>query len=183
MRLLFNTDPDDDVRIVLGIIDGFAKKSSSSELDVNDSKLLSLIRYLPTDFPHKDGIQNASVFKKISMFVASFCAERPVLGKLDKIDQMGIFNDIPQYENALIALLIGLNALQGAEIRRGDGRTVTLTQPITMSKHSLVDVVDALISATPVASFKLLTIFFEQLCYKTNPDAQYPSFPVSQLIT
>ena len=117
------------------------------------------------------------------MFVASFCAERPVLGKLDKIDQMGIFNDIPQYENALIALLIGLNALQGAEIRRGDGLTVTLTQPITMSKHSLVDVVDALISATPVASFKLLTIFFEQLCYKTNPDAQYPSFPVSQLIT
>jgi hypothetical protein len=182
MRLLFNTDPDDDVRIILGIINGVAKNSCSSNLDVSDSKLLSLIKYLRIDFPHNDGIENASVFKKVAMFVASFCAERPVLGKLDKIDQLSIFNGIPQYENALIALLIGVNALLGAEIRR-DGNTIILAQPITMSLHSLVDVVDALISATPVASFKLLTIFLEQLCYKTNPDAQYPSFPVSRLIT
>ncbi len=182
MRLLFNDNPADDLRIVLGIIDGFAKKSSSLSLAINFSKLDSLIRYLSTDFPHKDGVQNASVFKKVSMFVANFCAERPVQGRLDKIDELGIFNDIPQYENALIALLIALNALQGAEIKK-NGSMVILDKSITMSKHSLVDVVDALIGATPATSFKLLTIFFEQLCYKTNPEAQYESFPVSQLIT
>lgn len=47
---------------------------------------------------------------------------------------------------------------------------------IALSRHSYVDITDAFTGATPVTAFKLVTVLFEQMAYKTNPGCQYETF-------
>lgn len=81
-------------------------------------------------------------------------------------------------QNIVLALRIAMESLHGATLQRTDGKTFELDRRLDLSKHSYVDLVDALTDATP-DHFKFVAVLLEQLAYKTNPRCQYPTYQVA----
>lgn len=82
---------------------------------------------------------------------------------------------IDNHANAYIALLLAVESLHEARLEWCDGSIHVLENRIEFSRHSLIDIVDALSTATPSTSFKLVSVLLEQMAYKTNPRCQYPT--------
>lgn len=174
MRILFNNDLEEDVVNILAFIEGFASDFDidSKSILIDSQKVEAIVQGVRRDFPHNDGLDNASAFKKIANFMSYFIAERPICESFKNSTLPSDVLKINNYENSIIALLIGLSALHGAEIHQ-NGKITHLTNPIELSKHSFVDLIDTLANITPLNHFKLLTVLLEQLAYKTNPTCQY----------
>jgi hypothetical protein len=49
----------------------------------------------------------------------------------------------------------------------------SIQNSIELSKHSYIDIIDALSHITLQGSFMLVTVLLEQLVYKTNSNLQY----------
>ena len=118
----------------------------------------------------------ASPFKKAATFVCYFTAVNPV----ETLLPPEILGVLPQGQTAkarttaVMALEIATESLHFATVQWENGETHPLRNAIQLSRHSFVDISDALTNATPVSSFKLVSVLFEQVSYKTNPSAQYP---------
>jgi hypothetical protein len=50
---------------------------------------------------------------------------------------------------------------------------LSIKNPIELSKHSYIDIIDALNDITLQRSFKLVAVLLEQLVYKSNRKLQY----------
>ncbi|MCK9620553.1 MAG: hypothetical protein M0R47_08470 [Methylobacter sp.] len=173
MKILFNDVPNEDVVSILVFIEGIASKLCIEEgISIDVQKIETIVEGIRRDFPHNDGLSEASAFKKVANFISYFVAEKPILESFKKSQLPSDILNIRNYENSIVALLIGLSALHNAVIHQ-NGTTVTINNPIELSKHSLIDIVDALANITPLHHFKLLTVLLEQLSYKTNPHCQY----------
>ncbi|NOX08556.1 MAG: hypothetical protein GXP22_03550 [Gammaproteobacteria bacterium] len=186
MRLLFNETPDHDVTNILAFIDGFAADFGIDVMLIDVPKIRTIAQGIRRDFPHKDGIDEASVFKKLANFVTYFVSDKPILEAFKYTN--GVLPDdlleVTNHENATIALLIAFAALHGAEIHRklengedGELNVIKILNPIELSGHSFIDLVDAIAVASPSTHFKILTVLLEQLTYKSNPNCQYPTAP------
>lgn len=82
---------------------------------------------------------------------------------------------VENHQNAIVAFSLARTALHKAKILRDD-QTFEVEQPIKISGHSYGDIVEALANITPNGHFKLVTVLFEQLVYKSNPECQYEIF-------
>jgi len=178
MKLLFNDKPEQDVVIILSFIEGLASEyCPGNDISIDVQKIKSIAQGIRRDFPHNDGLEQASVFKKVANFITYFVAEKPILETFKNPSLSPEILKINNYENSIVALLIGLAALHNSKIYKNenssDKEEVCLNNPIELSKHSFVDLVDALSNITPQTHFKLLTVLLEQLSYKTNPECQY----------
>ena len=172
MNFLFNDKTNDDAKIILTFINDFTRGGDYPRLSISDDKIFGLVAGCRKDFPHKDGYEKASAFKKLANFIVHFIAEKPLS---DPFPTKLIGNElanIDNHQNAIIPFNLAIKALEGAVIHRLDG-DVTLRNPIRLSKHSYTDIICALSGASPVTGFQLVTVLLEQLAYKTNPDCQY----------
>lgn len=175
MKLLFNENHELDVANILLYIDQqCAMMFPDKKFSVDANKVMSIVHGMTIDFPCTDGINGASSFKKVAHFLCYFCAERPVETKFPS----GVSNffdkliKIQNHENAFFALNIAIQALQNGTIHRNDAE-FKIEKPIEISEHSFIDIVDAISDVTPSTHYKLMTVFLEQLVYKTNPSCQY----------
>ena len=166
---------DQDIATVLTFITGYCAQFRVPDHQIDVQKVREIVHGMRHDFPHDGGVEPASPFKKAANFVCYFVAARPVAtplpGDVADPDLLRIDN----YINALLALTIAIESLDGATVTwQCDGSEHVLRHRIRLSRHSLVDIVDALSTATPVSAFKLVSVLLEQMVYKTNPDCQYP---------
>ena len=183
LRLLFNdstTGPEEDTLCVLAFINNFFDGIGVTDVQVNISSITAIMNGMRADFPHVDGLEGASPFKKAANFLCYFVAESPVSTKLpDELKQAetemgGMLKKLPaDPANAIIAFEIVCEALHTASLERKDG-IKTLDNKIQLSNHSYVDVIGALSNITPLTSFALVAVLLEQMTYKTNPECQYP---------
>lgn len=166
---------DQDIATILTFITGYCAQFGVRHHQIDVPKIQAVVQGMRHDFPHDGGVAQASPFKKAANFLCYFVAERPVATPLPTEDVDPDLLKIDNYINALLALAIAVESLDGATVtwQCDDSRHV-LRHRIQLSRHSLVDVVDALSTATPVSSFKLVSVLLEQMAYKTNPDCQYP---------
>ena len=79
-----------------------------------------------------------------------------------------------------MALQLAVKCLHGATVgwRHGnvsDRQGKVLENKISLSKHSFIDIVDALADTSLSTGFKLVSVLLEQMAYKTNPNCQYPT--------
>lgn len=164
-----------DLRNLLSFIDSFCHDIGFETFQIDENKLVSVLHLIREDFPHKDGLENANPFKKIAYFVVNFITERPM--KTSFKDEFIIngtqINTINNHQNAIIAYAIAVESLVNAEIFRSTGEIVKLENRIMVSKHSYVDIIDAISESTPVDHFKSIAVLFEQLAYRANPTASY----------
>jgi hypothetical protein len=177
MKILYNKEDGLNVINVLAFIDGFANRLGLDNLLIDVQKIESIINNISIDFPHKDGLEKASPFKQLANFIVYFISERPIREKITHKDFSDEINaklkKIVNSENTLVALTVALTALHNAEIIDKDGNSVKIENPITLSQHSLIDIIDALSTATPKDHFKVVSVLLEQMTYKTNDHCQY----------
>jgi len=174
LRFLYNDDPGADEELILAFLDGLASKWGG-DMAVDTLAISSLCVQIQTDFPHRDGLEKASVFKKMANFILWFADKSPIAALPSGLDKQlpEVLRGIRNYQNVLVALLIALDGMMGAELHRRDQQVVTVTKPIQLSGHSIIDIIDAISKASPSTGFNLLTVLLEQMVYKTNPHCQY----------
>ena len=169
--MLFVTDDDGgtDVNTILTFIASIYEQFGL-HAGVDLHRIRACVLGMRQDFP--GGLDKASPFKRAANFVCYFVAVRPISTPLP--DDFGPYlTDIGNHANAYIAFLLAVESLHEAELKWCDGSIHKLCKRIEFSRHSLIDIVDALATATPSTSFKLVSVLLEQMAYKTNPDCQY----------
>ena len=177
MRLTFNENLDEDLTAILVFLEGVGYNEGKNPVAVNVSKLTSILSGIRQDFPHDDGMDKASIFKKAVTFLVYFVAEKPLEDeKIGKLNIPKEIQKIPNSLNTLLAFLIAINLINNSQIEHPDGTSKELTNKIKISKHSLIDIIDALSNATPATHFKMCAVLLEQLAYKSNCECQYEVF-------
>ena len=171
--LLYSTHSYDDVLNILSYIDAFAE-TLEMEFLIDTQIVESIVSGMNYDFPHKDGCENASPFKKVANFATYFIAERPIKSLFpDSYSINGTsLNQIKNHQNAILAYHIAVDCLHNATIERDNDKTY-LKNRIIVSRHTYIDIVECLAMATPQSHFKSTSILFEQLAYRSNPEASY----------
>jgi hypothetical protein len=155
-------------------IDSFAKNLGLDELSIDPQKLTTVAAALVRpDFPHVDGLEKASPFKKAANFFVWFVAARPILNELPEAIIGKDLKSISNHQNVIFAYHMAIDCLHGAELHRKD-KVEILSTKIKVSQHFFIDFVEAYSAAAPVTHFQVASLLFEQLAYKYNKDASYP---------
>lgn len=178
-QLIYNDEPYEDVINILSFINAWTKKLGILDVAIDSDRIEEIVdKYHHTEeFPHNGGVNEASAFKQVAFFVCHFVAGRPLVESFDK-KIVGELAEIDNHQNAMVAFEIAIQSLFHSNVIRpsktpgGESIILTIDKPIFYSKHSYIDIVETLSSITP-ANFKLVSILFEQLVYKTNPHVQY----------
>jgi hypothetical protein len=154
-------------------VNSFAKSLGINELNVNPNAFQEVASaLLRPDFPHKDGIEKASPFKKAANFFVWFVAAKPILDEFPDSIITSDLKRIVNHQNVILAYHMAVDCLHGAQLHKNGGR-ITLDRKIRVSQHFFHDFVEAYSAATPVSDFKQVSLLFEQLAYKANPGASY----------
>jgi len=144
-------------------------------LQINTEALMQVINCLsPNEFPHVDGLDKASPFKKAANFFVWFVCCKPIVNSLPAEIIGQKLHSIENHQNVILAYHIAVDALHEATLQRCDGKSITLTNRIRVSEHFFVDFVEAFCVSVPSQNFKVASLLFEQLSYKVNPSASYP---------
>lgn len=167
-------DPYIDFLNTVKFINDFTKNRGILTPIVDIRKIGELIALAKEDNHYAvGGADEASVFRKLATFMSYFIAERPIATTfpIDKIGER--LHRINNHQNIIIALGIAIKSLKGAKVYRKDGQVVVLNNPIKVSAHSFVDIVDALTGVTPQHGMKMIAVLLEQMVYRQNPDCEY----------
>jgi hypothetical protein len=155
-------------------VDSFAKGLGISQLNVDSNAFNAVAAALVRpDFPHRDGLEKASPFKKAANFFVWFVASKPIIDPLPENIITEDLRSIPNHQNAIIAYHMTVDCLHKAQLHK-NGEIVILENKIRVSKHFFFDFIDTYSAAVPNQHFKPVSLLFEQLAYKTNPQAPYP---------
>ncbi len=156
-----------------GKLDVWAGKLKVSPLQINPNAIYGIAQLINdgVKFPHNDGLNSASPFKKAACFAVNFIAAKPILEPFQKrhADKL---TEIKNHQNAIVAYNMAVDALYNASIKKTNG-TEYLKNKINISRHSYVDIIEALASVTPQDHFQLVSVLLEQLAYRANPEASY----------
>ena len=171
--ILYNDNVDIDMIALLTYINDLTKGMGISDVAVDTSVIRSLLLGMRQDFPHRDGLEKASAFKKIANFVTFFVSDGPILNPFPKSVIGPELSKIANHQNAMVGLQLAIDNLHGASISMDEKTTLFLKNRIKISKHSYIDIIDAFSNATHATHFKMITVLLEQLAYKNNPDCQY----------
>lgn len=164
--------PQDDIVDVLQYINDYTAAIGIKDVDINVNTVSTIIAVAKNDGHYPGGAAKASAFRKVASFIAYFVALRPIINAfpMDKIGEQ--LYRINNHQNAILALAIAMDSLHGATIYRNDGEFV-LTNPLIISSHSYVDIVDAISDVIPSIGMKLAAVLLEQIAYRFNPDCEY----------
>ncbi len=174
MNFIYSDDPRADYINILSFLDGFVEDYNLTPFPVNVYAVERVIKEIRL-IPCRNGLDGASVFKKAATFVLCFVDARPIVNPLPKKLFPEDLLNINNHQNGALALMMAFRGMHKSSIKLRDGKTVVLKNPIELSSHSFIDLVDAVSNTSLVVSFKMLTLLLEQLAYKTNPDCQYPA--------
>ena len=175
---LYSGDPNQDLVNILSFINEYTKKAGILTVGIDEDKVRAVIQIINNEkeFPCVNGLSNASIFKKVAYFVCCFSAYQPLVNKFPEAIIGEDLYRISNHQNAMLAFFIAEHCLLNAKIFKASDVGVdlpcSLSNSIEYSKHSLIDIIEA-IADSGTSHFKLMTIFFEQLAYKTNPHCQY----------
>ena len=128
----------------------------------------------PDGFPHEDGFEKSSVFKKAAYFFTLFVAHKPLV-KVTGVENIheDIWKSGEQWLNIYFAYLLVKISLTGVSYQNRHGE-VTLENQIVVSEHTRSDIIEAY-SQTMISDFFQITcLLIEQMCYKVNNSAAYP---------
>lgn len=186
--MIYNKHEWQDVLNILIALDGFADGTKEdfqvSEINVDTGAVESAVLGMRNDFPHVDGVEQASAFKKVANFIVHFICCQPIGGFefVNDIDQHHLFHNscpLTKFDpNAVFAVHFAVELLKGVVIDGANCGPMTIEHEIALSMHSYNDLLDALSSldVKPKEHFSLVSLLLEQLVYKTNKECQYKEY-------
>ncbi len=161
---------------LLSYIDAYTMNLGILDVEINLNICEQILHYTDKDFPtqpYKHGVVNASPFKRISYFGCFFISEKTIPKPFPQEIIGKDLSQIPNHQNSIVLYALAVDSLHGATLHRLDGQTKELTNRIEISAHSYCDIIDAISGATNLTHFKMISVLFEQLAYRANPDASY----------
>jgi hypothetical protein len=165
--------PDQDLVYVLQFINDWTKNLGIKDVEIDVSKIRSLIAGAQEDGHYAEGgVEHASVFRKLASFIAFFIAEKPIINAFPKENIGEDLSKLNNQQNAIMAFEIAKSSLPGSKIFGNEGE-VTINKPIKLSPHSYVDIIDALSGVTPSSGMKMVAVLLEQMTYRQNSDCEY----------
>lgn len=170
MQILYNEDPMQDTICVLQHINNYTEALGTGTVFLDTAIIEKVIQNIRTDFPHDGGLDKASAFKQVAVFMCHFIEARPILEPFPS-EIVQRLARVDNHQNAMIAFSIAEEALDQSKIERKDG-IMDIKNRIAYSRHSYVDIIEA-ISVVTRENWKLVAVLLEQLTYKTNPTCQY----------
>ena len=154
-------------------INAFAEKLVGSPIQIDLDALTQVASALQQpDFPHIDGVDKASPFKKAANFFVWFVCCRPIISELPASIIGTDLNGIGNHQNVIFGYDFAVSCLEGATLHKKN-EIVTLDNRIKISYHFYRDLIEAFAAPTPSSHFKIASLLFEQLAYKANPGAAY----------
>src|SRR4051794_26270879 len=107
-------------------VNSFAKALGLTELNVNPAGFRSVAAALARpDFPHREGLEKASPFKKAANFFVWFVASRPIQDELPLSLIGPELRSIQNHQNVIFAYHMAIDCLTGAELHK-NGHIVSL---------------------------------------------------------
>lgn len=171
ITLIYTEDVYTDFRNLLDFINAYSKQPGHYPVDTD--QLWSVCTGMRADFPHLDGMEKSSAFKKVSNFLVYFMAEKPIKETTITLGSNG--EQVVVDSNAVIGLHIAIVCLNNSTIIGKDGSSKPLKNRIYISDHSYCDMIQIISKGlTPQIHFHLICVYLEQLVYKCNPDLEYP---------
>lgn len=156
-------------------LDGF----DAPQVTIDEDLMMRFINNLQkSDFPAYGGFSKASPFKKAAYIYVYLHNLNPFVGTLPE-NMVGEEIGRHSYSTAsLVGLSIVRECLWGAELTKKSAdsentETVTIENPLDLSKHLLIDLVEASGGITPREHFKIFSLLFEVLVYEANPGLSY----------
>lgn len=170
--MLYQQNLYQEVRDILIFANELTKTIGINSAQVETELLLEVVVTTRQEFPYVGGLKRSSAFKKVANFVAFLVFFKPFKLSLPAgmIKNYNFHVDF----NVLLAIEIAIFSLEKSVIHRSDG-DVAVFNPIRLSDHSYVDLLDALnrFEGRPNEIYPMLALYFEQLTYKTNPHCEY----------
>ena len=171
--MFYHQDIDQDFLQITSVIDGFAEGLGIDIIDVNYDIIRGILAHMREKFPHVDGLERASPFKKAAYFFCHFAADAPIKKPLNASNVGDLLSKIPNSQNTILGFHTVCDALCGSWVERDGGR-VTFSNPIAVSDHSYIDLIEAFSSIVPQSHFHIVACLLEQLVYRANPSGSYP---------
>lgn len=170
-NILFSGSDQADVLNLCRYIDEFGHAVGLPHLDINIIAITGVVG-VNSQFPWAGGMNQSSPFKKVAAFTANFVTQKPILTQFPE-DKFG---KLYKCQNAIIAYALSIDALEGATINCSKrNKVIELKNRIKISQHYWSDLMLALDAATPSQHFECISLIYEALAYKANPDAAYDS--------
>lgn len=169
--MIYTESPITDWNNIVQHIDCFTTNVGQTGVLVDSEVLRYLCTKMRENFPHTDGIDKASTFKKAASFMAHFLEMKPI-----KSEPTTRIPGLSSYDlNAVVALDIAIICIEKSSILQKDGAPLIISNPIYISDHSYVDMIEALSSEYIIhkTHFHLLHVLLEQITYKTNSHCEY----------
>lgn len=158
-------------------VNNITKAFGLTDIEIDENAFDKIVNKINGDFPHSDGVEQASIFKKAAYFLTHFISSKPIITEFKPEHKFIIggydLSRIKNAQNAAVGYLFAIDLLHGAVIHREDGSKRTLDNRIGISAHSFIDIIDTLSNITIEHHWKFVSVFLEQLAYKDNPDASY----------
>ena len=166
-------DHRSDLINTLQYINEFTKSIGIALPCVDPAIVSAIIQGAVQDGLYQKGCsEQASPFRKTASFLSYFVANRPILVSFSEEKIGPDLCRIKNHENAIVGLEIAIDSLHGAKIHRNDGDFI-LENKIKLSKHSYVDIIDALHNIAPANDMKMVAVLLEQMAYRQNPSCEY----------
>jgi len=180
MSISFDQLYDDDKEIALGLFLVWANDfllgfdlPGEANIDLNAaSAFVSNLR--KSDFPANGGYVKASPFKKAANAYVYMHAIDPFKQPIPSDIVGAPLSTIKTSTASFVGFAMVKSCLHGVSILRSDGQSVTLAQPLSVSKHFMLDLVEASSRITPETHYKGYSLLFEALAYEVNPGVCYP---------
>ena len=100
-------------------VNSFAKSLGLQELNVSGAAFQQVAAALiRPEFPHRDGVEKASPFKKAANFFVWFVATKPLLDELPTTIITPELKRIPNHQNSIFAYHMAVDCLHGAELHK-----------------------------------------------------------------
>lgn len=123
------------------------------------------------------GFPSPSPFKRCAALVVAYMQDRsyPLYGEFKNHKFRDSLKIYPRYSGAILVYEYVRYCLDGAVLLK-NGNTETLANPILVSEHTYIDVIQAFttIREESAAVFHTTALLLEQLAYLENDKAPYP---------
>lgn len=165
---LFSGSPDQDKQNLLEFIRGYAQKVGLESIEVDGTALDNVVSAMHS-MPWPHGADKASPFKKIASFATNFAFYSPIITTFPKAN----FGELYDHQNSITAYELAKYALHGATIKCPFRGPIKLENPIITSKHFWKEFIATLEQTNPMHHFACISLLFESLVYRANPQACY----------
>jgi len=144
---------------------------------IDRSKFDSFSTFLRRDqFPAQGGYEHASPFKKAGNLFVALHAENPFTSYAPD-EGCVLHRNFSAFSHCLatfVGFTLARKCLHGATLQKeGHTSPVRLENPIRISKHFFVDLIEAATGITPMTHYRTYSLLFESLAYKANPTCPY----------